>query len=205
MRDDHCHPRSAPRQGLTLEEVAARCEPPTTAVTIGRLEMGTRTVSVEVAQLYRRRARCGQRRPGQLSERPEIRWRPCSRTAGPGPAPTGGGGAPAAERPGHGGGSGGGRIWRTPSRGRTRSGAHAYAPDGFAGALNRDVQSVPRPPGASCSWAADRARGGRTSTHLLPLGAGGLQVGGADPPLERPEVESAWSRPALNSTLRSAA
>lgn len=33
-------------KGLTLEEVAARCAPPTTAQTIGRLETGTRTVSV---------------------------------------------------------------------------------------------------------------------------------------------------------------
>lgn len=32
--------------GLTLDEVARRCEPPTTAQTIGRLETGTRTVSV---------------------------------------------------------------------------------------------------------------------------------------------------------------
>lgn len=32
--------------GLTLEEVAARCSPPTTAQTIGRLETGARTVSV---------------------------------------------------------------------------------------------------------------------------------------------------------------
>jgi transcriptional regulator with XRE-family HTH domain len=31
---------------LTLQEVAARCEPPTTAQTIGRLETGLRTVSV---------------------------------------------------------------------------------------------------------------------------------------------------------------
>lgn len=31
---------------LTLEEVAARCAPPTTAQTIGRLETGTRTVSL---------------------------------------------------------------------------------------------------------------------------------------------------------------
>lgn len=31
---------------LTLEEVAARCEPPTTAQTIGRLETGTRTLSL---------------------------------------------------------------------------------------------------------------------------------------------------------------
>lgn len=34
-------------KGLTLEEVAARCDPPTTAQTIGRLETGTRTVSVK--------------------------------------------------------------------------------------------------------------------------------------------------------------
>lgn len=33
-------------KGLTLEEVAQRCSPPTTAQTIGRLETGTRTVSV---------------------------------------------------------------------------------------------------------------------------------------------------------------
>jgi transcriptional regulator with XRE-family HTH domain len=33
-------------RGMTLDEVARRCEPPTTAQTIGRLEMGTRTVSV---------------------------------------------------------------------------------------------------------------------------------------------------------------
>ncbi len=33
-------------KGLTLAEVAERCVPPTTAQTIGRLETGTRTVSV---------------------------------------------------------------------------------------------------------------------------------------------------------------
>jgi transcriptional regulator with XRE-family HTH domain len=33
-------------RGMTLDEVARRCEPPTTAQTIGRLETGTRTVSV---------------------------------------------------------------------------------------------------------------------------------------------------------------
>ena len=33
-------------RGLTLADVAARCDPPTTAQTIGRLETGTRTVSV---------------------------------------------------------------------------------------------------------------------------------------------------------------
>lgn len=33
-------------KGLTLYDVAVRCDPPTTAQTIGRLETGTRTVSV---------------------------------------------------------------------------------------------------------------------------------------------------------------
>ncbi|MBY4636411.1 helix-turn-helix transcriptional regulator [Sphingopyxis sp. XHP0097] len=33
-------------KGLTLEEVAHRCDPPTTAQTIGRLETGTRTLSL---------------------------------------------------------------------------------------------------------------------------------------------------------------
>ena len=33
-------------KGLTLEDVARRCNPPTTAQTIGRLETGTRTVSI---------------------------------------------------------------------------------------------------------------------------------------------------------------
>lgn len=33
--------------GLTLDEVAQRCEPPTTPQTIGRLETGSRTVSID--------------------------------------------------------------------------------------------------------------------------------------------------------------
>ena len=33
-------------KGLTLAELAARCKPPTTAQTIGRLETGTRTLSL---------------------------------------------------------------------------------------------------------------------------------------------------------------
>lgn len=33
-------------KGMTLQDVAERCSPPTTAQTIGRLETGTRTVSI---------------------------------------------------------------------------------------------------------------------------------------------------------------
>lgn len=34
-------------KGLTLEDVALRCDPPTTPQTIGRLETGTRTLSID--------------------------------------------------------------------------------------------------------------------------------------------------------------
>ena len=34
-------------RGLTLDEIARRCEPPTTAQTIGRLETGMRTLSLD--------------------------------------------------------------------------------------------------------------------------------------------------------------
>ena len=33
-------------RGMTLDDVARACHPPTTPQTIGRLEMGTRTVSI---------------------------------------------------------------------------------------------------------------------------------------------------------------
>ena len=34
-------------KGMTLDDVAKSCRPPTTAQTIGRLECGTRTVSID--------------------------------------------------------------------------------------------------------------------------------------------------------------
>ena len=40
-------PNFALPSGVTLEQVGALCDPPTTAQTIGRLETGTRTVSVK--------------------------------------------------------------------------------------------------------------------------------------------------------------
>ena len=46
---------------MTLQDVADRCDPPTTPQTIGRLETGTRTVSVgwlnRIAERARRRCR----------------------------------------------------------------------------------------------------------------------------------------------------
>src|SRR6188768_3930891 len=57
---------------LTLDDVARRCDPPTTPQTVGRLEMGTRTVSV--GWLNRIAAALGVDAADlvQLPERPDI-------------------------------------------------------------------------------------------------------------------------------------
>ena len=59
-------------KGMTLEDVARACVPPTTAQTIGRLETGTRTVSV--AWLNRIAAALGVNAADlvKLPERPDL-------------------------------------------------------------------------------------------------------------------------------------
>jgi transcriptional regulator with XRE-family HTH domain len=162
-------------KGLTLEEVAARCVPPTTAQTVGRLEMGTRTVSV--GWLNRIAAALGVDAQDlvRLPDRPEI---PVAAQLD-----SGGAHAPrraaalAAPRPEPGliavtvtGGVGdyraGDEIW-----------CRTLAPEAFAGALNRDVL-VPRPAGRFLFGRLIGRDGDKL--HLLPLGAGARQqvVGG---------------------------
>ena len=51
-------------RNLTLQDVADRCDPPTTPQTIGRLETGTRTVSVGWLNRIAPRARRRGGRPG---------------------------------------------------------------------------------------------------------------------------------------------
>jgi transcriptional regulator with XRE-family HTH domain len=164
-------------KGLTLDDIARACNPPTTAQTIGRLETGTRTVSVgwlnriadalgvDAADLVR------------LPDRPEIAVA----------AILDGGGAQAPRREGHvvppraepdliavtvAGGIGdyrsGDEIW-----------CRRLAPEGFAAALNRDVL-VPRPAGRFLFGRLIGREDGKL--HLLPLGAGGRQQVVADPP-----------------------
>jgi len=171
-------------KGLTLEQVARRCVPPTTAQTIGRLETGTRTVSVgwlnriaaaldvDAADLVR------------LPERPDIAVA----------AVLDGTGAQAPRRPaavvppkaepamvavtvagGIGDYRAGDAIW-----------CERLAPQDFGRALNRDVL-VPRPAGRFLfgrligreAPAGEAAPG---KLHLLPLGAGMRQQVVADPP-----------------------
>jgi transcriptional regulator with XRE-family HTH domain len=169
-------------RGLTLEDVARRCDPPTTAQTIGRLETGTRTVSVgwlnriaaaldvDAADLVR------------LPERPEL----------PVAALLDAGGAhapqreaniappkPAPEMV---------AIRVTAGTGDYRSGDEIWcerlAPDRFAAAMNRDVL-VPRPAGR---FVFGRLIGREPpegeepgKLHLLPLGAGARQQVFTDP------------------------
>jgi transcriptional regulator with XRE-family HTH domain len=164
-------------KGLTLDEVAQRCDPPTTAQTIGRLETGTRTVSV--GWLNRIAAALGVDASDlvRLPDRPEIAVAAILDGSGA-QAPR----RPAAVAPPRGtpeliavtvsGGIGdyraGDEIW-----------CSRLAPDAYARALNRDVL-VPRPAGR---FLFGRLIGREDDKlHLLPLGAGARQQVVSDPP-----------------------
>ncbi|MDF2383196.1 helix-turn-helix transcriptional regulator [Nostoc ellipsosporum NOK] len=164
-------------KGLTLEEVAARCVPATTAQTIGRLEMGTRTVSV--GWLNRIAAALGVDSADlvRLPERPEIPVAAMLDNAGA-QAPR----QPAAVVPPH-AEPGMVAVAVAAGIGDYRAGDEIWcrtlAPEGFAGALNRDVL-VPRPAGRFLFGRLIGREGDRL--HLLPLGAGARQQVVADPP-----------------------
>ena len=157
-------------KGMTLDDVARACAPPTTAQTIGRLETGTRTVSV--GWLNRIAAALGVT-AGDLVKLPEridlpvaaeldaagaTAPRRAATVAPPTPAPdlvavtvTGGVGDYRA----------GDEIW-----------CERLDPDRFAAALNRDVL-VPRPGGRFLFGRLLNREGAKL--HLLPLGPGARQ------------------------------
>lgn len=164
-------------KGLTLAEVGERCSPPTTAQTIGRLETGTRTVSVgwlnriakaldvDASDLVTLPDRADLPviailgRDGAEAPRHPIALRP--------PAPNAGGAA----------------LLVDSSFGEYRSGDEIWcdriAPDAFATALNRDVV-VPRPAGRFVFGRLIGREG--TRIQLLPLEAGAKQQIFDDPP-----------------------
>ena len=163
-------------KGLTLAEVAARCEPPTTAQTIGRLETGTRTVSVgwlnRIARALGVEAADLVQLPDQ--ERVEVAARLGADGAN---APT----KPLTIKPPH-PRSGDVAVAIDVSVGDWRAGDMVWlerlAPDAFAGALNRDVL-VPKPAGR---FAFGRMIG-RDGDRLLvlPPGSGSRQQVVKDP------------------------
>ncbi len=163
-------------RGLTLQEVADRCAPPTTAQTIGRLETGTRTVSV--GWLNRIAAALGVT-AGDLVELPARADLPVAAILGHGgvhaprhatvlapPLPAAGGLALLVES-GVGDYRAGDALW-----------LDALAPDRFAAALNRDVL-VPRAAGRFLFGRLIGRDPGRL--HILPPGAGQRQQILADP------------------------
>lgn len=163
--------------GLTLEEVGQRCHPPTTAQTIGRLETGTRTVSVK--WLNRIAAALGVT-AAELVELPGVASVAVAALVGPdgAQAPSRAQSLGAPQPP-----PGALGVKITASLGEYRAGDELWceplSPDAFARALNRDVL-VPRPAGRflfgrMIGREADRLQ-------LLPLGPGARQQVVSDPP-----------------------
>jgi transcriptional regulator with XRE-family HTH domain len=164
-------------RGLTLDEVAQRCEPPTTPQTIGRLETGTRTVSV--GWLNRIAAALGVDAAdlvegGERSELPVV-------------AILGANGATAPRRTGivvsPRASPGQIAVSASASIGDYRAGDEIWCetlePENFGKALNRDVL-VPRPAGRFLFGRLIGRDGGKL--HLLPPGAGARQQVLTDPP-----------------------
>jgi transcriptional regulator with XRE-family HTH domain len=164
-------------RGLTLEDVARRCQPPTTPQTIGRLETGTRTVSV--GWLNRIAAALGVEAQ-DLVEGGEAAELKVAAILGPGgamaPRKTAIVVPPHIE-------DGQVAVLVAGSLGNYRSGDEIWCdtlgPENYAQALNRDVL-VPRPAG--------RFMFGRLinrdeeKLQILPLEAGGRQQVVANPP-----------------------
>lgn len=162
---------------MTLDEVARACKPPTTPQTVGRLETGTRTVSV--GWLNRIAAALGVE-AADLVDHPE-------RSELPVVAVLGSNGVSAPKRtalvvpPRVGPGQM--AITVTASLGDYRAGDEIWcdrlAPEDFGRALNRDLL-VPRPAGRFLFGRLIGREDGKL--HLLPPGAGGRQSVIADPP-----------------------
>ncbi|PVX28981.1 helix-turn-helix domain-containing protein [Sphingomonas pokkalii] len=163
-------------KGLTLDDVARRCVPPTTAQTIGRLETGTRTVSVAWLNRIAAALDVDAADLVQLPERPDI----------PVAALLEADGAHAPRRPSH-------LVPPRPepgtiavaveaSVGEYRAGdaiwCERLAPNDFSRALNRDVL-VPRPAGRFLFGRLIGREGDRL--QLLPPGAGSRQQVVVDP------------------------
>ena len=163
---------------LTLQDVADRCDPPTTPQTIGRLETGTRTVSVGWLNRIAHALRVEVGDLVEFAEREDDV--PLAALLGQdgahAPRRTGVALPPRPE-------PGTVAVAVQSSVGDYRSGDEIWclrlAPEGFGRALNRDVL-VPRPAGRFLFGRLIGREEGRL--HLLPLGGGPRQMVIADPP-----------------------
>lgn len=162
---------------MTLQDVADHCDPRTTPQTIGRLETGTRTVSVG---WLNRIAKALGVEAGDLVQLPDRADVPIAATLDhegahaprrigvvvlPQTAP---GLVAVTVNSGVGDYRSGDEIW-----------LNRLAPEEFGGALNRDVL-IPRPAGRFIFGRLIGREDGKL--HILPLGAGGRQTVVTDPP-----------------------
>ena len=170
---------------MTLDDVARACEPPTTPQTIGRLETGTRTVSVgwlnRIADALEVEASDLVEGAGDRSELPVAAMLGAAGATAPRRAAIV---LPPRAAPGQ------IAVTVSSSVGDYRSGDEIWCetlePEAFARAFNRDVL-VPRPAGRFLfgrligrEAPAQGEAGGKL--HLLPPGAGGRQQVVANPP-----------------------
>jgi transcriptional regulator with XRE-family HTH domain len=164
-------------KGLTLLDVAERCEPPTTAQTIGRLETGTRTVSVGWLNRIARALGVESSELVTLTNRPELGVAAILSADGaqaPRKPLTVVPPAPTAAMIG---------IIVEAAQGEYRAGdtlwADNLAPAEFARAINRDVL-VPRPVGRFVFGRLVAVEGSKI--QVLPLTPGARQTVIADAP-----------------------
>lgn len=164
-------------RGMTLDEVAKTCKPPTTPQTVGRLETGTRTVSVgwlnriaaalgvDAADLVDHPQRSELEVIAVLGSTGAHAPRRTALVVPPRNAP--------------------GQVAMTVSAsiGDYRAGDEIWLdrlqPEEFATALNRDLL-VPRPAGRFLFGRLIGREGDKL--HILPLGSGGRQQVVTDPP-----------------------
>lgn len=164
-------------KGMTLDDVAGRCAPPTTAQTIGRLETGTRTVSV--AWLNRIAAALGVDAADLVDhpDRTELEVIAVLTASGAHAPKRAALVVPPRNAPG--------QVAMTvaASVGDYRAGDEIWcerlSPDEFAKALNRDVL-VPRPAGRFLFGRLINRD--EDKLQLLPLEAGGRQQVVPNPP-----------------------
>ncbi len=164
-------------RGLTLDDVARRCEPPTTPQTIGRLETGTRTVSVGWLNRIAKALGVEAQDLVDRSETTDLNVVAVLGSAGPtAPRRAAIVVPPRADE-------GQVAIVVSTSVGDNRAGDEIWCdmlqPGDFGRALNRDVL-IPRPAGRFMfGRLIDRDD---ERLQLLPLGSGGRQQVVANPP-----------------------
>lgn len=162
---------------MTLQDVADRCDPPTTPQTIGRLETGTRTVSVGWLNRIAKALGVEAADLVKLPDREDIPVAAVLEHDGAHAPRREGVAIPPQAAPGL------VAVNVAAGIGDYRSGDEIWcnrlAPDEFTRALNRDVL-LPRPAGRFLFGRLIGREEGKL--HVLPLGSGGRQTVIADPP-----------------------